>query len=193
MGRFRVDVAALLPGSVAEPGWLISGLFAPTMLVECKASRPDFLCCTKRATALRLRRDRLRRRRAEHDAEFAAAATGPAAINPDDPSLVPLPARPHQARATIDLALSRLERRLYAGAKFDLFVRYRLADRLLLVTSPGVIDRTEVPRGWGWAESDGLSLHLHIEPPALQSSARWRSAIHRAANRSLPITSATTT
>ena len=192
LGRFRVDAAGLLPAATPAappPGWLFPGLFAPTILVECKVSRADFLRCTASGPALRRRRDRLRARRRDHDATFAGTTATPAAepaaesSTPPD-ALFPLPPRPLHAARAVDTALARLERRLYAAAKFDLFTRYRLADFLLLVTLPGVLAPDELPPGWGWAEvHPGQALRLRAEPPALPSSPRWRSAIHRAAAR----------
>lgn len=184
MGRFRVDAAGLLPETAAPPargsGWLFADLFAATMLVECKASRADFLRCTQRAGSLRRRRERLRARAAEQAAEFAGAEC---VLAPG--GLLALPARPARAVAKVERALERLEGGLYAAAKFDLFTRYRLADRLLLLTAPGVMRARECPPGWGWAESDGAGFTLRVEPPVIESAPRWRAAVHRAARRGL--------
>jgi hypothetical protein len=207
LARFRVDAAGVLPPraiasattpAAASPAPSTSALFpelhGDTILAECKVSRADFLCCAALASTLRRRRDRLRLAAVEADRFFARHAQPDPADEPPAPAatlpihsdrLFPHEPRPLHARARIAASLARIERRLYGGAKYDLFVRYRLADYLLLITTPGVLTSDEVPPGWGWAEChpDGSRLTLRLPPPRVGSTPRWRGALHRQAHR----------
>jgi len=187
IARFRVDAAGYrYAGGVSDrtaaehSGSLWPDLWPETFLIECKASRADFLRCTSFASALRQRRDRLRKRRTQQADDFAKADDAPADLGD---RLFPESTGPTHARKVIDYQLRRVQRDLYAAAKFDLFHRYQLGTFLLLVTGPGVLSADELPMGWGWLEVSDRE-DLRVEPPRHEAPTRWLGRLARSAARS---------
>lgn len=187
ISRFRVDAAGFRYAGFAKErvaeghaDALWSDLWPETFLIECKASRADFLRCTSVASTLRRERDRLRQRRTEQADDFAKADDAPADLGD---RLFSESAGPEYARRVIDHQLRRVQRELYAAAKFDLFHRYQLGTFLLLITGPGVLSADELPLGWGWMEVSDRE-ELLVEPPRHEAPTRWLGRLARSAARS---------
>ena len=137
-----------------------------TVVVECKASRADFLRDDLRVDDLLAERDRLLDRKREIERE-----------------LIPLH-EPHLRRggealfeeeAGWDFGRSRLlpyrrvlrqlakvEDRLHGQTKFNLIARWRLADELWILAATGVVRPREVPAGWGLAEASPAVLRRGV-------------------------------
>lgn len=137
-----------------------------TIVVECKASRADFLRDDLQVDALLLERERLleRKRAIEtqlipvhepqlcrtNEALFAESAEWEF----ERSRLLPY------RRVLRDLA--RVEGRLHGQTKFNLIARWRLADQLWLLAPSGVVRAREVPPGWGLAECSGTVLRRGV-------------------------------
>lgn len=147
ISRFRVDAAGY---TEPAPG------HARTVIVECKASRSDFLRDDIQVDALILERERLLARKREIETELIpvhepelqrseqALFADAAEWEFERSRLMPY------RRVLRDLA--RLEERLHGQTKFSLVARWRLADELWILAPSGVVGRREIPPGWGLAE-----------------------------------------
>ena len=169
VARFRVDAAGwsehdwregvdpAAHGSVFEAERSGAAVRAPkTVVVECKASRADFMRDDLRVDDLLAERERLLARKAEIERD-----------------LIPVH-EPHLRRADDELfgesaswdfarsrllpyrrvlrQLSKVEDRMHGQTKFNLIARWRLADELWILAATGVVKPREVPAGWGLAE-----------------------------------------
>lgn len=169
VARYRVDAAgyaeheftagteAPSPASIFDAMHAGAAPRSPrTVIVECKASRADFMRDDLQVEDLLAERERLLGRKREIEAE-----------------LIPLH-EPHLRRngqalfdemAEFDFersrllpyrrvlrALAKVEERLHGQTKFNLIARWRLADELWLLAATGVVRSREVPPGWGLAE-----------------------------------------
>lgn len=158
VARFRVDAAGYMDGH---------GLRPRTVVVECKASRADFLRDDLQVDALVLERDRLLERKAEIERTLIPAH------EPDlrrrDEALFEQAAEWEFERSRLlpyrrvlrDLA--RIEQRLHGQTKFSLVARWRLADELWLLAPSGVVGTREVPPGWGLAECSAAVLRRGVQ------------------------------
>ncbi len=144
VARFRVDAA----------GWMPDG--PRTVVVECKASRADFLRDDLRVDDLLAERERLLGRKAEIERDL---------IPVHEPHLRREGDALFEQDASWDFGRSRLlpyrrvlrqlakvEERLHGQTKFNLIARWRLADELWVLAAAGVVRAREVPAGWGLAE-----------------------------------------
>jgi hypothetical protein len=144
VARFRVDAA----------GWIPDG--PRTVVVECKASRADFLRDDLRVDDLLAERERLLGRKAEIERDL---------IPVHEPHLRREGDALFEQDASWDFGRSRLlpyrrvlrqlakvEERLHGQTKFNLIARWRLADELWVLAAAGVVRAREVPAGWGLAE-----------------------------------------
>lgn len=157
ISRFRVDAAGY-----AEP--------APgqtrTIIVECKASRADFLRDDLQVDPLLRERERLLARKREietdliplHEPQLCRASevlfSQSAEWEFERSRLLPY------RRVLRDLA--RLEERLHGQTKFNLIARWRLANELWLLAPSGVVRSREVPPGWGLAECSAAVLRRGV-------------------------------
>ena len=151
-----------------------------TVIVECKATRADFLsdrADLDRAAAdharLRSRRDRVREQlvarwephlRREGETLFAET---------DGWNF-------EQSRLASVRAVDRDERlareALASQVKFARMARWRIADHLYLCCPGGLVKAHEIPAGWGWLEVSRGALRVRRAAPDLGSPAsrRWR-------------------
>ncbi|MFM1830199.1 MAG: hypothetical protein RLZZ558_539 [Planctomycetota bacterium] len=151
-----------------------------TVIVECKASRADFLsdrADLDRSTAshqrLRERRDTMR----EHLVprwEPHLRRHGETLFEQTDGWDYERSRLASVRAAERDERLAR--RTLRQGVKFDRLARWRLADWLLLCCPGGLIRPIEVPPGWGLLEVTRGAVRLRVMPSSLQSPPprRWR-------------------
>jgi len=162
-----------------------------TVLIECKASRADFLSdradladAAANHARLQRRRDRIREQllprwepHLRRDGEtlfretdgWDAAGSKLASVR----------------QADRDERLAR--EALASRVKFDKLAHWRLADRLYLCTAGGLLKAHEVPARWGWLEVTRGALRLRRAATPLHSPdpRRWRTVrnIQRAANK----------
>lgn len=162
-----------------------------TVLIECKASRADFLSdrtdlaeATANHARMQRRRDRIHEQllprwepHLRRDGEtlfretdgWDAARSKLASVRQVDRD-------------------ERLAREALASqVKFDKLAHWRLADHLYLCTQGGLLKAHEVPARWGWLEVTRGALRLRRPAPPLGSPEprRWRTVrnIHRAEAR----------
>lgn len=148
---------------------------ALTCLIECKQSRADFLRDTRDVEALMHRRAALERERA-HMEQTRLREREPH-LRRSGTSLFPELEEwdYHRSSDPAYLALlrelDRVDHKLYGQTKFTRAARYRLADVLLLLTPPGLIDVQEVPPGWGLLEADRASATVRVTAPVPEHEA----------------------
>ena len=198
ISRFRVDVAAYWPPlpkkpsrhramqpepAPAPPTALLPTRRAgqsATIIIECKQSRADFLHDRRDRDAL------LELRRKLHEQRVHLEETR---VKPREPELRRAGSSLFSETDEWDLSssqcrsyqcvlrkLGQVERQLVSDTKFSLLARYRLADRLYLLTPPGLIDPCELPTGWGLFETPPLSTLEACASPAgvpVLFHARW--------------------
>ncbi len=185
ISRYRVDAAGYADagqgdegagGNVARATRLAPGiLIGRTAFIECKASRSDFLRDTRDRPRLLTARERLNRELDHVRAEV---------IRPMEPHLRKSGTYLFDEMETWDYArseskaarailreLRRIDLALHDQTKFFMLAQYRLAHRLLLLAPAGMIEATEVPRGWGLLVPAGTdaSGRMAIEPAVLDS------------------------
>jgi len=180
IARFRVDAAGW-----AEHDWRLgadpaahTSIFAAeragdahraprTVVVECKASRADFLRDDLRVDDLLAERERLLGRKAEIERDL---------IPVHEPHLRSAEGALFEESASWDFEKSRLlpyrrvlrqlaklEERLHGQTKFNLIARWRLADELWILAATGVVKPREVPAGWGLAECSPAVLRRGVQ------------------------------
>jgi len=180
IARFRVDAAGW-----AEHDWRLgadpaahTSIFAAeragdahraprTVVVECKASRADFLRDDLRVDDLLAERERLLGRKAEIERDL---------IPVHEPHLRRAEGALFEESASWDFEKSRLlpyrrvmrqlaklEERLHGQTKFTLIARWRLADELWILAATGVVKPREVPAGWGLAECSPAVLRRGVQ------------------------------
>jgi len=180
IARFRVDAAGW-----AEHDWRLgadpaahTSIFAAeragdahraprTVVVECKASRADFLRDDLRVDDLLAERERLLGRKAEIERDL---------IPVHEPHLKRAEGALFEESASWDFEKSRLlpyrrvlrqlaklEERLHGQTKFNLIARWRLADELWILAATGVVKQREVPAGWGLAECSPAVLRRGVQ------------------------------
>lgn len=144
VARFRVDAA----------GWMPDG--PATVVVECKASRADFMRDDLRVDDLLAERERLLGRKAEIERELIPVhephlRRDGAALFDDDDGWDFAHSRLLPYRRVLR-QLAKVEERMHGQTKFNLIARWRLADRLWVLAVAGTVRPREVPHGWGLAE-----------------------------------------
>ncbi len=147
-----------------RPSLLSRAALPRTVVVECKASRSDFLKDATETLELMLRRDELSRQCDELSRLILRSADADAVRAPDwlFDELAPWDYSRCRTGSYQELAaeLAAVHRALHGRTKFEVLARYRLADVLLIATPVGMIQRSELPPGWGMIEFDlGRSAH----------------------------------
>jgi hypothetical protein len=176
VAKFRADVA----------GWCDREGNSRTIVVECKASRADFLRDSKDV------RDLLERRRVLHDVAKRAGIR-PASLTRERYDRHRAGARglfdavngdfdtmPARDLRRMRLQLLAINRRLHAGAKFAHLAWWRAADELWVATGLGLLRRDAIPTGWGLLEFDRMGeVRIRIQAPQLGAADRWRARLLR--------------
>ena len=162
-----------------------------TVLVECKASRADFLSdrddLERTANEHRRLRERLDRMHRELLPRWEPhlQRRGESLFTETDGWDTDRSRLQSVREARRDERLARLA--LQGRVKFDRMARWRLADRLYLCCATGVIRGSEIPAGWGLLEVTRGALRLRRAAAPLASPAlrRWRTvlAVQRARGR----------
>ena len=195
LGRRRVDVAGYFPRSPrhasegdsaqvglftgAEEGlsardarregpsaWTTEQLRARTVIIECKATREDFLRDNERREELVESAARLRERVEKVERSLKSRrAPGAEPVERmlfEELEAWDFGACASPARREIMGELAVVERKLRAETKFEEMAKYRLADCLLIAAPRGAIRKNELPDGWGLAECSGGALRAWI-------------------------------
>ena len=137
-----------------------------TVVVECKASRADFLRDDLRVDDLLAERERLLSRKAEIERELIPVHEPH--LRTADPALFEEGASWDFARSRllpyrrVLRQLAKVEDRMHGQTKFNLIARWRLADELWLLAAAGTVRAREVPAGWGLAECSAAVLRRGI-------------------------------
>ncbi len=229
LGRRRIDVAGYFPRSprhtetesaqtgLFTPGedglsprdtaravpspWTKEQLRARTVIIECKATREDFLRDNEQRESLARDAEALRTRQ-ERIESMLRSKNAPGA-EPRERMLFEeleewdFNACVSPARQQVKGELAQVERKLRAETKFEEMARYRLADCLLIATPRGLLKKSDLPDGWGLAECTAASLRawskarndgapspppeltVRIRPRALDATPLWRERLLR--------------
>ncbi|MGD9688855.1 MAG: hypothetical protein AB7K52_02145 [Phycisphaerales bacterium] len=199
ISRYRVDAAGYadsevdVGGVAAEPGATVRApaprrgpgrghgrgmaelpALGATVFVECKATRADFLRDNAERPRLLARRARLQAELDRVTEEF---------VKPGEPELREsgtylfaaleqwsLERARSPAYRAIVRELRRIDAALHGQTKFFMLAHYRLAERLLLLTPPGLVEAPELPRHWGLLVAERPEgARLIVEPARLDS------------------------
>ncbi len=155
IGRHRVDVAAWSDRHAPDREPL-------TVVVECKASRTDFVRDRRNAGRLRRERERLEAHARRLEAERLRhrepeLQVGPPALFPGMGEWDYGRSRDPEYRGCLR-RLRRLDAQLHGETKFFVFERYRLADRLYVCAPAGELRIRDLPPGWGLLEATPAAL-----------------------------------
>ena len=179
VARFRVDAAGWADrdwragadpsahASIFDAERAGDAVRAPrTVVVECKASRADFMRDDLRVDDLLAERGRLLERKAEIERELIPVHEPH--LRAADPALFEEGASWDFARSRLLPyrrvlgQLARVEERMHGQTKFNLIARWRLADELWILATAGTVRAREVPAGWGLAECSGAVLRRGV-------------------------------
>jgi len=196
--RFRLDVAAYIPGRVRErhpDGRRMRqrSTIGLTAVFECKVSRPDFRrdahsipATTERLQALHARKLRIEE---ELHLHYPSILNGDSLFQEFQSVNFERPGHERYQRTLRDIR--RLTSRLHANTKFDRLVQWGAANLFWVVADPGVIAMHHLPAGWGLLLREGGELrvaakpllHEVPEPERLALFYRIAQAASRAVNR----------
>ena len=166
--NYRADVAAATPRITANN--------AKTAVLECKASRADFLRDGASEAAVRREVIELTQR-----VQVLRGLIG--AHRPDlrcgdelfpEFEAVDLRGTRHDTHDRLTAKLRIAQNKLLDGTKFSKLARWRCADLLYLVSEHGVAETYEVPDGWGLLVREGDQLVLRIKPVLNPTSVEHR-------------------
>ena len=169
--NYRADVAAYRPVESGNG----DGEIGVTAIFECKQSRPDYLSDARpvretleRLEECRARMGELERLLGVHHPNLRRGET----LFPEFDSHE-FEGLQHDGYQKLVREVSLLESRLYGKTKFDKMVKWRCANVLYAVVSPGVMEEHEVPRSWGLLRAedpldDGCELELVRQPVFLE-------------------------
>lgn len=155
---YRADVAGLSRNPAAPD--------ARVALFECKQCRADFLRdqvdepqARAEALALAERVAALRALLAVHRPDLRRGESLFAEFDSYD-----FGGLRHETLHGLEEELDALQRKLVTSVKFARLHKYHAADFLYLVTEPGLLERREVPNGWGWLVREGEALVVMVPP-----------------------------
>jgi hypothetical protein len=167
--RFRVDVAACAPTRKVPSRKLVthlSSVLKAAVVFECKQVRGDLIRDNKRRALLseRLKTLEARRRRLETllHVHLPHLANGEA-LFPEFDSYR-LREHSHAGYQKLLREIRIAKRGVLDGTKFDRLLSYRVANLHYLVAEEKLIEKHEVPTGWGLLLRRGDRLELHVEP-----------------------------
>ena len=180
---FRVDLAGYRLGRNSLDGRATVAVF------ECKQSRSDLIrdLGIRENLLARLRELQERRIRLEEllKLHFPNLRSGDCLF----PEWETFPGEQlqHHTWNVLAAKIASIQRRLRSGIKFGQLATYHTANLHLLVVPSALVDRAELPPGWGLLElsADG-SLNLSVSPQFLpsQNAEKWLERIAQRATRS---------
>jgi hypothetical protein len=152
-----------------------------TVLVECKATRADFMSDRADLERATTEHHRLQRRR-DHMRDQLVRRWEPHLQRAGETLFSETDGWDFERSRLASVRTADRDARLAAEAlqsqvKFARMARWRLADRLYLCCPAGMLKDHEVPDGWGLLEHCRGALRLRRAAPALDSPAprRWRT------------------
>jgi len=169
--RFRLDVAAYIPGRVRElhpDGRRMRqrSTVGLTAVFECKASRPDFrrdahsiAVTTDRLKVLNSRKARIER---ELHLHYPSILNGDSLFQEYQSVDFERPGHERYQRTLRDI--SRLTSRLHANTKFDRLVQWGAASLFWVVADPGMMALHQLPAGWGLLLREDGELRVAAKP-----------------------------
>ncbi len=149
IARFRADVAGVM---------LERGRPRAAVIVECKASRADFLRDAANLAALLRQRAQTRDLADRIEREFVRIIEPDlcrqAALFEDCPDLADWDYSSSRltSYALVQTALRRLDARIHGSTKFFTLGRYQQATRLFVAVPKGLVRAAELPPSWGLIE-----------------------------------------
>ena len=154
-GNYRADVVGYRPeklhGSSKGPRKHQIGLSA---ILECKQARSDFLKDSRQHadTVERLRHWQGRRATLERllNVHHPSLRKGETLFSEYDS--VDMTALQHRTYQRVQREIRGLQNRLHHGTKFEKMIRYHCANFCYLVAFPGLVQKHELPDGWGLME-----------------------------------------
>lgn len=176
LSRYRLDVAGYLDplpkrrtrSAFEGASQSHRGESAGSIVIECKASRADFLSDSRLLPALLARRQRQRdelarvQREYVHTLEPHLRSTG-SALFPDMEAW-DYSASQVRAHRVLVRELRRLDAQIHDSTKFFMLAHYRLATHLYLLAPAGMLSASELPFGWGLLELTSASQELGADP-----------------------------
>lgn len=155
---YRADAAAATPRVLSDG--------ACTAVFECKASRADFLRdgapeagAAEAIGALAGRLRELRGLIASHRPDLRRGAELFAEFDAYD-----LRGLRHDTHDRLEAELRVAQRKFHEGTKFARLGRWRAASLLYVVAEEGIVERHEIPDGWGLLVRRGDALELVLKP-----------------------------
>lgn len=138
-----------------------------TVVIECKASRADFLRDDLRMDDLLAERDRLLVRKREIESELIPVHE-PHLRRGDDALFEEFGGWEYERSRLLPYRrvlrqLAKIEERMHGQTKFNMIARWRLADELWILAATGVVKSREVPAGWGLAECSPAILRRGVQ------------------------------
>lgn len=177
--RYRADVAAF--GEAPPPAGARSvARVGHTAIIECKASRSDFLRDDASLPSLLHQRERLQaeldrvEREVVQTLEPHLQGSGTFLFRDMEPWDVAA-SRSVSYRLLVR-ALRALDLAIHAQTKFFMLAHYRLADRLWILAPRGLISPGELPRGWGLLERTADGVIGEVVPAMCHDSPERRRA-----------------
>ena len=168
---YRADVAAVTP-CVLSPR-------ACSAVFECKASRADFLRDSARecgaARHIAALAERLADLRALIGVHRPDLRRGEALFPEFD--AYDLSGLRHDTHDRLQAELRLAQRKVRDGTKFAKLARWRSASLHYLVAEPGIVERHELPDGWGLLVRREEALELEHQPCLNETTAEERVAL----------------
>lgn len=189
LARYVLDAAGYLdarPARAPHPARWFSPLRGGehrTIIIECKASRSDYLSDCALLPELAVRRRRICEQLAAvrehyvHTLEPHLRASGNLLFA--DMESWEYGASTLHAHRTLVRQLRRVDLQLHGSTKFFLLAQYRLASMLFLLAPAGMLSPGEVPSGWGLLELAGGEVRTAIPAPILDSPEQRRHRLLR--------------
>lgn len=179
--RFRLDVGAYRPSSRREARRdvrlntnrsVLTAAVGVTAVFECKASRPDLVRDCRSAARLIERMKALTERRLT--LERLLKIHYPSLRNGDglwpEYETVAFDQAEHAPYRKVVKELTTLSRQLHGQTKMESLMKWQAANLHYLVVEPSLVQKHEIPVGWGLLLRAGQRLELMVRP-------EWRDVV----------------
>ena len=175
LGGCRLDVAAYR--AERGKGSRSQDRLGPTMILECKQSRADFLRDSKSARRLSDQLQRLRERRRVYEESMQgwhADLRNGETLFPEFDSYR-FAAAGYEPYNNLVRDIDRISARLHANTKFDRLARWKGANLHFIVAEPELLAPHELPANWGLLirREEGLVLEMEAVWQEATAESRW--------------------